>query len=295
MYNIDSLVKLNYSYHTEHKITQADVDMANMRVRIIEESRTDHTIQVGDIVEYTTAHGDFYRNGHFQSYEEADDQWYICEQPYVPFISLTTSMDNITCDTSGGAWADIPSKLKLIGKRKKKFKDWGHKGVCGNGSITFEALVNVWEYKEPNPLYGEYTTREYDRQYIHYRLDLLSLKRGSRQYRYYGQDISFATKTEYEIWRDTFRGVELAGHHEAQTVVFTYKRIEKLITKAEYNQLVLPVDTRTCNGTIEVKVCYDDSAKTVTEYRYTNDGCKLWDEKPYRLMRQSRMQLHDLC
>ena len=287
MYDINSLVAVNGSYHMQHKVTQSDVDMVNTYIKIIEASRTDHSIQAGDIVEFTCRHGSYYRNGHFERRSMSkENHWNICEQPHIPFINLTTAKNNIICSTSGGAWRDIPSTLKLLGKRNKLFKDWGHCRPCANGAVAFEAEVNVWEFYEPDPLYGEYSTKYYDKHFIHYCADEQGRPLNGSTYIYFGNCFAFTSKADYEAWRDTFKGVEFAGNGPNQTVVFTYKRIEKLIPKAEYDSLGLPTDTRICNGTIKVRVKYDDSAHTITEYRYTNDGSERRGEKPYSLIRQ---------
>jgi hypothetical protein len=286
LYSIESLIAINGSYHMNHRVLQSDVDLANSYVEIIENSRTDDGIQVGDIVEYTDKHGGYYRNAHFESYGSmTENMWHICEHPQIPFIGLTGDKKNIRCSTSGGAWTDIPGNLKLIGKRKKYFMDWGHCGSCADGAVTFEALVNVWEYRQPDPLYGEYSTKDYNRHYISYCVDELGKPKNGSQYRYLGNGIAFVNKEEYEVWKRTFRGVEFAGNWANQTVVFIYKRIEKLITKAEFNNLNLLIDTRMCNGIVQVKVEYNDNNKTVTEYSHTNNGSELRYTKPYILAR----------
>jgi len=211
----------------------------------------------------------------------------ICENPSVPFAFLSKTKDNIKCNTSGGAWCNIPINLKLIGKRKKIFKDWGHRGVCAHGAIKFEALVNVWEYKQPEPLYGDFSTKEYDKHYISYCVDSLGYPKDGI-YRYLGNSIAFTRKEDYEAWRDTYRGVEFNGNWPNQTVVFIYKRIENLISEQKFESLDLPVDTRIQNGIIKVKVRYDDVNHTITEYRYTNEGNSLRGVKPYELARLNR-------
>ena len=138
--------------------------------------------------------------------------------------------------------------------------------------------------KEPEPLHGDYSTKDYDKYYISYCVDSSGRPKDG-EYRYIGNDIAFRTTADYEAWRNTLRGVEFAGNWENQKVIFIYKRIEKLITEQEYNSLDLPVDTRTCNGTIQVKVKYDDDIHTITEYRYTNSGGEFKNIQPYELAR----------
>ena len=166
--------------------------------------------------------------------------------------------------------------------------DWGHCGSCGNGAVTFEAEVNVWEYIHPEPFHGEYTTKFYDKNFISYCADESKKQKSIHPYCYFGNGFAFASTEDYTAWRDTFRGVEFREDGANLWVVFCYKRIEKLISKEAYDALDFPVDTRMCNGTIEVKVVYDDEARTITEYRWTNCGDELARKrvKPYLLARQ---------
>jgi hypothetical protein len=182
MYTIETLKAINGSYDYEHRIIQSDVDKANMYVDIIQKSRTAHQIQVGDIVELTTKHGSYYKNAHIEKYDVEDDEWSVCEQPTTPFIS--DYKNNIRCSTSGGAWCSVPNNLKIIGKRLKVFKDWGQCGACANGAVSFETEVNVWEYKQDEPLYGEYTTKDWRRHYISYSVDEYGNPKDGSLYRY---------------------------------------------------------------------------------------------------------------
>ena len=288
-YTIVTLLPLNGVYHMNHKISQDDVEMANNYKAIIEASRTDNRIQPGDILELYTRYGDYRRNAHFEKWDRDKGYWAVCEHPSTPFIWLNITGDNIQCSTSGGPWTSVPGGLRLMGKRKKLFKDWGHCGSCANGSVAFEAEVNVWEYRQPDPLFGEYSTKDYDKHYISHCVDERGNPKSGSRYRYVGDSTNFETSEEYSIWLKTFCGVEFEGHWPNQTVVFCYKRVEKLLSKAEYNDLDLPVDTRVCNGVIEVKVFYDDVLRTVTEYRCTNDGSELARRgvKAYLLARQA--------
>ena len=229
MYTIESMIKINPIYHANHRIQQADANIANKYVEIVEKSRTDDKIQVGDIIELTTSYGDYFKNAHVENFNSEKNEWNICERAAIPFISSPIKENNIRCLTSGGPWSNVPNNLKLISKRKKEFMVFGFSGACANGAIYFEALVNAWEYKQPNPLYGEYTTKNYDRYYISYIVESFGdYKTG--EYVCFTNSFTFPTTANYEAWRDTFRGVEFEGGSPNQKVVFVYKRIEKLIT-----------------------------------------------------------------
>ena len=291
-YTLETLLPLNFLYNHEHIMRESDVDMANKYKAVIEASRTDDKVQTGDIVQFTDKYGNFYRNAHVEKICDETGRLYICEQAHTPFIWLNDAKDNIKCSAGGGAWRYVPANLTLIEKRKKQFCDWGYYGARGNGAVRFEAFVNVWEYKDPDPIHGEYTTEHYDKQFISYVVDERGNPKDGSRYRYFGSfssGIAFETTKDYQAWLKTYRGVEFKGNWHNQTIVFHYKSIKKYIPKEEYDALELPTDTRWCNGTIEVKVQYDDEACTVTEYRYTNDGSELAKKgvKPYALARQT--------
>ena len=257
MYTIETLTELNPIFHNEHRVKQSDVDMANRYIEIIEKSRTDTEIQVGDIIEFTTKYGDYYVNAHVEKFETERNEWNICERG-TPFILSSSAEDNISCSTSSGTWSYVPNSLKLVGKRKKIFKVMGNYiATPAHGSINIEATVNVWEYKEPEALYGDCSTKDYDKYYLSYCVDSRDSPKDGI-YRYLGNNIAFITTADYKLWRDTFKGVEFNGYSENQKVIFMYKRIEKLIPEQEYNALDLPVDTRVLNGIVRVKVKYDD-------------------------------------
>jgi hypothetical protein len=284
-YTIDTLKGINASYNSEHRITQSDVDKANLYVEIIEGSRSDKKVQAGDIVEFTNKHGDYYGNAHIENLNE-NEKWCICEHPYVPFIGLTDDNKNIYCNTSGGAWDSIPKELKYIGKRLKWFCDWGHWGACANGAIHFQALVNVWEYIENNPLYGDYTTKNYNKNYVSYCVDDKGNPKNDSCYRYFADGIAFKTTEDYKAWIKTYKAAEFKGHWENQTVVFCYKEQEYLLNKNEWDALDLPKDTRLCNGVNLCKVDYDDKNHLIKTYRYSNSGDLDWRKfKEYELAR----------
>lgn len=161
-YGIETLKTLNVLYDREHWLTQEDVDMANRYVELIERTRSETTPQIGDRLIYLSRHGDYYGNALIDSMDEKKGLLSICEQPYVPFV--WQSEDNIRLSVSGGAFHHVKTDdLKFNGWTEGAFKDWGHCGSCAHGSVTFTAKVPQWIYREPEPLYGDFTTETYRR------------------------------------------------------------------------------------------------------------------------------------
>ena len=156
-YGIETLKTLNVLYDREHRLTQEDVDMANRYVELIERTRSEMTPQVGDRLIFLSRHGDYYGNALIDSADEKKGLLSICEQPYVPFV--WQSADNIRLSVSGGAFHHVETDdLKFNGWTEGAFKDWGHCGACAHGAVTFTAKVPQWIYREPEPLYGDFTT-----------------------------------------------------------------------------------------------------------------------------------------
>lgn len=161
--------------------------------------------------------------------------------------------------------------------------------------MEFQAPVNVWSYSEPNPRFGDYTTQNWDKFYVSYMAEpkngspyrfKVSSDGGSNRY-------AFGKEAEYMAWLRTYRAIEFEGFSDGQTVVFCYRKQEKLVSKEMWDSLDLMIDTRIINASIiYVKVEYDDAAHIVREYRYDNKGTV--EDVPYRVARRevedSRLQ-----
>ena len=100
-YSIETLRERNVSYDYQHWPTQEDVDMANSYVELIERTRSEITLQIGDRLVYVTEHGDYYGNALIDSRSAKEGYLSVCEQPYVPFVWEEDG--NIGLSVSGGA------------------------------------------------------------------------------------------------------------------------------------------------------------------------------------------------
>lgn len=283
-YTIETLKEINQAYHSEHRVKQSDVDLANNWVEFIESTRDDKAPQVGDVVELTNKYGDFYKNAHID-----DLNWlktgklYVCEQPYIPFVSAYSG--KLATSTSGGAWCSIPDNLRLIGKRKKYFKDWGHCGACGNGAFHFVATVNVWECIEPGNIYGGFTTKNYDCFHASIVEDEKKRIEHHHGYKYLISSgafsrIAFRSDQEYQAWLKTFNGVEFDGFNSNNKVVWTYKHTEKCIPLEKYNKVEYDYkDSTLCNAAIQECKRKIEGTTIITFLPYQNDKIKLENVK----------------
>lgn len=195
-YTLDTLKKINVRFNTSHFMTEADVEMANKYVELIENTRSTTEPKIGDIVQYTNEYGDYYETAHIQKVCK-DGTINICEQPYVPFI-INKDSNGIYCSTSGGAWCDLPTgKLVYIGKREKTFCDWGNCGCCADGAIEFNAKVSVWEYVDENNRFiskngYKFTTKDFNRYYISF-----NLNKKDTNYIYFTEGRAWENKLDY--------------------------------------------------------------------------------------------------
>lgn len=266
-YNFESLEMINSRYCTKYKVTQDDVNMVNTYVALIENTRSNTIPKAGDVVRYTNQHGDYYPYAHIN--ENCNGVCNICGESSVPFIK--PYKEEISCNTSGGQWNNLEtSSLKFIGTEQKHFKDWGHLGACADGSVHFTAEVSIWEYVHPEPLYKDYTTKNWRKFYIS------RISEDERQnyggYLYKSMDgIAFQTESEFHQFLSDFKGEIFSGNRSNQYVIWCYKEQQERISQEEFDALNLPKTSIYCNGKRPAKVKYDDENKTAIMYFAMSD------------------------
>lgn len=274
-YTIETLKGKSPAYDRRHGVTEADVNKANGLVALIECTRNDEVPQVGDIIEYTDKYAEYHPSAHVE--QMSDGFINICSKPYTPFVFKHEHETAIVTDTSGGPWANIPKNLKLIGKRKKAFKSWGHCGMAAEGAFYIEAEVNVWEYSEAE---SEYTTKDYDKfiMYINHEPEK------NHQYLYTVSGAgTFDTADELYAWLNTFKGVIHAGAWPNTRTIWTHKQTRLCVPLEEYKAIENAIiDTELCNGRIqECKRVYEGTMVT-TYLPYQSDLIEMPGEPRYR-------------
>lgn len=285
--NIKELKEINQRYlNTHYEITEREKENINNLINIIEKTRDKQTPKTGDIVKFTSEHGEYFENALISSIWE-DGKIEICECPYTPFFTIyNKSKNDIRISVSGGSFHDFNKNLfKYIGTGKRKFCDWGSCGACADGAIDFCANVNVWEVKQKNK-FEPYTTEKYNRMFIH-KLE----KSTDLGYTILGDGIAFKNDKDYNAFLRTYKAKEFQGYCQNQTVIFYYKEENHYISKEEWEKLEnYQIDTRLCNGSIiTVKVKYNDDDKKIIVYRYSNrfEPEEEIANKPYILSRGS--------
>ena len=117
----------------------------------------------GDSVEFVTRSGDYFGKAHIERItgKYAD----ICLIPETVFCF--DDMGKAAYDTTGSPWTQVNIRnMKPAGTEIRIFRTWGFGKRSNTGSLRFDAPVRKWEYREPNPLYDGYTTRNWFRYHI---------------------------------------------------------------------------------------------------------------------------------
>lgn len=200
MVNIKELKRIQHRYN--YDITDYEVKKANTYIELMKKERENATIPVaGDIVKYTDKYGIYYEFAHIDKVLE--NEVYICEQAYVPFIGIN-SKGKICFSTSGGSWSYKEYKnFKKVGTQEKRFCDWGNCGACQNGAFDFIVEVNVWEYSEVAE--NEPTTKTHHKYCV---TELAEERRKEHNdYKYLVSEqcynkTAFRTDEEYENWKN---------------------------------------------------------------------------------------------
>ena len=258
-YSRETLLPMNTLYDHEHCLTQEDVDAANALVRHIERTRNPFVPQVGDRVRYTTRYGDFYGNALIEAVREGGTLS-ICLCPYVPFVWRTA--DGIGCAVSGGPFTVVaPKVLQPAESVQGDFCDWGHCGACGNGAVRFCAEVPLWEYREPEPLYGDFSTAKWRK---------ISLYKDTENLHgdlYRGDCISFRTEEEFRRFLSDCEGTMFPVPDSQSVIVWCYRDEQVALPRTEWKALDAPVsERRIYNAPQPVKLVKDHGRHTTVCY-----------------------------
>lgn len=246
-------------------IQDSQVDWINKIVTTIETTRSQAIPQAGDILEYTDELGDWYPSGKIVRVEEGTATVCLVGGSYVFAFPLCYH-------TSGGPWIDVSTAAFRFKEKRKRSYQLPPTAVPHQRGLTFEAAVSVWAFDEPNPMYGSYTTRDWNKNIFSHCTETREKERAGGEYIDFLRCLVFATVADYTAWKSTYKGVEFTEPNENSSVVFSYREKLHVLSKEEYLKLDLPVDTRWNNGHIViVKFAYDDEAHTVDTYSYAGE------------------------
>ena len=257
-YTLETLLPLNVSYDRDRILIQQDVDMVNILVEVIEGSRSNLIPKVGDRMHHVDRDGDFYRYALLENF--LADKMLVCLAQYVPFVSI--SDPDIWLSVSGGPFTSIdPTEMKFIGWEDGVFSAWGHCGPCANGSVRFMAKVAKWEYSDPEPLYGDFTTETWRKLYVRINDNPES------RYRYVANGTAFRDDADFDKFKKNYEAT-VFNHSESMLVVWCFRDKTEFLPEDEWNRLDLPVQERIYNGQlVKIKIKKDMERHVTTFYR----------------------------
>lgn len=259
MYTLESLNAINRRFTNCHgDVNASDLEKVNKYIDLISVTRNKNIPQVGDVIEYTDEHGNYFPTAHIEEINTEENTVHICERAN-SYISTDVNEKNIICHSSGGAWHFIPlDKLTYKGMQEHRFWFFGHCGACADGGIDFYTEVNLWEYdvnKEP------YSTKTHNKHYLSYS------KKHESGYHWFLSSFegsgyrAWKTEKELQAWLRTNRAFINNG------TVWTYKEVKHHVSPTEFESINAPVDCFLMNGNKrQCKRVYDDSNYTIHLY-----------------------------
>lgn len=225
----------NASYDADHRLIQEDVDKINNLVERIESTRSAIKPQAGDRLLYTSKYGDYSPVAFIE--KNRAGELFVCVKPMVPFV--WTEKGCIYYDVSGGPFAGMhESEPKPAGTVSNWLKTWGHRGMRANGAIYFQAEVNMWEYAEPEPLFGDFSTKTWRKITLNKTTD------PAAGYLYTGEGFAFKDECEYREFLELFSGTAFPGYRDNQFVIWCYCDEFKGLPPRQWEAIDAPVTTR---------------------------------------------------
>ena len=263
-YTLETLLGMNVMYDAEHTLTQEDVDMVNSLVETIEKSRSAYIPQIGDRAIYVERNGDYYGNALIE--KKRGDKLGVCLDPYVPFV--WKQEPSIGVNVSGGPFKHVGSgEWKLEGWTEGDFKEWGHCGPRANGTVRFSARVPLWSYSEPDPLYGDFTTRTWRKVCLNKRS---GCKEGSL---YQGDGIAFHSEEEFYEYVCDHEGTTFPGIWPTQIVLWCFNHENRYLLPADWHELNADATERRFSGSPEqVKIVKDIEKHTTIFYHIRHEN-----------------------
>ena len=98
--------------------------------------------------------------------------------------------------------------------------------------------MSVWEYKEANPLYGDFTTKHWRK------LDLYRFPERTDGDLYRGACISFGSDEELEQFVADYEGKIFRAPVPNRIILWCYRDEPKAVSQAEWDALDAPVSQR---------------------------------------------------
>ena len=155
----------------------------------------------------------------------------------------------------------MPQELKPSGAVPGDFCDWGHCGACGNGIVRFCAEVPLWEFREGDPLYGDFSTEKWRKISLHKDPE----RRDGDLYR--GDCISFRAEEEFRRFLSDYEGTVFAAPDPKSVIIWCYRDEQTAVSQEKWDALDAPVtERRIYNAPQPVKLVKDHGRHTTVCY-----------------------------
>ena len=148
------------------------------------------------------------------------------------------------------------------GIREKQFRTWGHAGKCANGEVYFTACVRAWQYTEPEPLYGRYTTRNWSKYHINRQPD----PEHDGEFFYMTEGFTLYSREELDRLTGILHGKLFDGIYSNSLVLWGYHMKWEILTEQEWNETKAEIHISFL-GKSPVKIITCDDTRTITVYK----------------------------
>ena len=153
-------------------------------------------------------------------------------------------------------------RLKTGRYQGKLFRTWGHAGKCANGEVYFTAFVRAWQYTEPEPLYGRYTTRNWSKYHINRQPD----PEHDGEFFYMTEGFTLYSREELDRLTGILHGELFDGIHSNSLVLWGYHMKWEILTEQKWNNTKAEIHISFL-GESPVKIITSDDTRTITVYK----------------------------
>ena len=134
-------------------------------------------------------------------------------------------------------------------------------GAIAEPAATELAEVPLWEFREDDPLYGDFTTEKWRKIRLYKDAEC----RNGDLYR--GDCISFRTEKEFRQFLSDYEGTVFAASDPKSVIVWCYRDERAAVSQEEWNAFEAPVtERRIYNAAQPVKLVKDHGLHTTVCY-----------------------------
>lgn len=228
-YTEETLRSLNAAYDTLYGITSRETDKVNGIIRSMEQARKLSLVpKAGELLEYFPQNGDYFPKAHIETVRKGRAE--VCLASHAPFCHIKNK--KVYYSTEGGPWTRVPSAgMTPAGLATKCFQTWGRHGRCRNGELYFHTFVRSWAFHEPNPLYGDYTMKNWGK----YLIEMVPDPEKKNEFLYRCGSITLYSERELEELTALLQGKLFDGLHRRALVLWGYRMERIFLPATEWN------------------------------------------------------------